>query len=261
MCYWLALSAWQFAGKLTGQNPNRKWILLYYHSIPDAMRSRFARQMELVGKISTPVLPDELNALPNDGRKVTITFDDGFQSVMKNALPELRARNITCIVFVPTGYLGRPPAWEMTNEAPERRETIMTGQQLKAVSSQGLIIGSHTVTHAKLTSLTEKKIREELEASKEQLEKILGHQIDYLSFPHGLYDARVVELAKKAGYKKVFTIDPVTVGNSSEKFVIGRFKADPEDWPLEFRLKVVGAYAWLPRAFALKRKIRNRILK
>ncbi len=33
----------------------------------------------------------------------------------------------------------------------------------------------------------------------------------------------------------------------------------PSNWPLEFHLKLMGAYRWVPMAIALKRKILNTI--
>ncbi len=36
---------------------------------------------------------------------------------------------------------------------------------------------------------------------------------------------------------------------------MGRVRVDPTDWPLEFHLKLMGAYRWLPMAIALKRRL------
>jgi hypothetical protein len=40
------------------------------------------------------------------------------------------------------------------------------------------------------------------------------------------------------------------------EFVLGRISVEPTDWALEFRLKLLGAYRWLPQAIALKRKLK-----
>jgi hypothetical protein len=37
--------------------------------------------------------------------------------------------------------------------------------------------------------------------------------------------------------------------------VVGRIEVSPTDWPLEFRLKIRGAYQWLPLAMSAKRKV------
>jgi hypothetical protein len=42
-----------------------------------------------------------------------------------------------------------------------------------------------------------------------------------------------------------------------DEFVTGRIDVQPTDWQIEFRLKVLGAYRWLPHAFAVKRALLN----
>jgi len=36
---------------------------------------------------------------------------------------------------------------------------------------------------------------------------------------------------------------------------VGRVRVDPTDSPIEFRLKLLGAYRWLPLAFSWKRRL------
>ena len=43
-----------------------------------------------------------------------------------------------------------------------------------------------------------------------------------------------------------------------KEFVTGRIAVNPTDWELEFRLKILGAYQWLPRVIAYKRKLLGR---
>jgi hypothetical protein len=62
-------------------------------------------------------------------------------------------------------------------------------------------------------------------------------------------------LCREAGYERIFTTLPVFAFAEPGEFVVGRVRVDPTDWPLEFRLKLAGAYRWLPAAFAFKRLI------
>src|SRR5207245_1160814 len=75
------------------------------------------------------------------------------------------------------------------------------------------------------------------------------------SFPHGSFNAKLVEWCREAGYERVFTILPTLAFSDPREFVTGRVSVEPTDWPLEFRLKLLGAYRWLPFGFGLKRKI------
>ncbi len=47
------------------------------------------------------------------------------------------------------------------------------------------------------------------------------------------------------------------VGISEDEFVCGSGWAYPTNWPLEFKLKVLGAYSWLPFAIQLKQGLRS----
>jgi hypothetical protein len=53
----------------------------------------------------------------------------------------------------------------------------------------------------------------------------------------------------------VFTALPQWKISNASEFVTGRVRVDPTDWRLEFRLKLLGAYRWLPMAVEMKRRI------
>jgi peptidoglycan/xylan/chitin deacetylase (PgdA/CDA1 family) len=110
-----------------------------------------------------------------------------------------------------------------------------------------LTIGSHSVSHPDFLKLSLAQARVELEQSKAQLAAILGRKVGLFSFPHGECDAATIHLARAAGYDRVFTISPSNAFTCPDNFVHGRVLADPADWPLEFRLKILGAYRWLAK--------------
>jgi peptidoglycan/xylan/chitin deacetylase (PgdA/CDA1 family) len=83
--------------------------------------------------------------------------------------------------------------------------TYMSPDQLKALSADGFEIGSHTMTHSLLTEtyMTEPDICYELIQSKEILEKWIGKTIISFCFPSGYYNKKIIEMARKTGYKNV----------------------------------------------------------
>jgi peptidoglycan/xylan/chitin deacetylase (PgdA/CDA1 family) len=221
--------------------------VLYYHAIDAADRARFARQMDTLLRTAKPVRADIAALPPEPGHYCAVTFDDGFVSVIENALPELDQRNIPATLFVPTGSLGTPPAW-VKPESPARRERVLSATQLAALSNHPLLaIGSHSISHPRFLRLSLADARSELERSKAHLESILERKVTLFSFPHGECDAATIRLSQAAGYTRVFTISPSIAFTSAEVFVQGRVLADPADWPLEFRLKVLGCYRWLAK--------------
>jgi hypothetical protein len=54
---------------------------------------------------------------------------------------------------------------------------------------------------------------------------------------------------------------PWNAFRKEEEFLSGRVKAEPTDWPLEFRLKLLGAYRWLPYAIKWKFMILSRFAR
>ena len=122
----------------------------------------------------------------------------------------------------------------------------MTPEELKWVAAEPLVtIGSHTVSHSNLLQVSTLEATRELAASKSELENLLGRSVEWFSFPHGAHSASLVGLAREAGYRRVFNIEPTRVDPLQPGYVNGRVAADPDDWRLEFFLKIHGAYRWL----------------
>jgi peptidoglycan/xylan/chitin deacetylase (PgdA/CDA1 family) len=117
-------------------------------------------------------------------------------------------------------------------------------------------MGSHPIVHPNFCLLDAGTARRELAQSKADLERVIGRPVSTFSFPYGAWDERSVELARQVGYSGVFTIEPSTGRAGQQMFRTGRTRIDLDDWPLEFRLKALGAYSWLATASALKRRIR-----
>lgn len=232
-----------------------KGIILYYHAVRKDQRNAFARQMDLLLRMAHPW---NLDVCQNHNQKplVAVTFDDGYVSVIENALPELKKRGIPVTFFVPTGSLGERPGWIKSPESPLWEERVISPKELKNISSEPLVtIGSHTVSHPNLLQISHQEVIRELVKSKAVLENLLGRPIEWLSFPRGAYDDSLVQIALEAGYRRLFTIEPKLVNPMQPGVVNGRVATNPDDWPLEFKLKMLGAYRWLPWAYSLKRKI------
>ena len=62
-------------------------------------------------------------------------------------------------------------------------------------------------------------------------------------------------MCRAAGYTRVFGGMPSPALGDPHEFLIGRVRVDPTDWLVEFHLKLMGAYDWVPFAADLKRRI------
>jgi peptidoglycan/xylan/chitin deacetylase (PgdA/CDA1 family) len=206
--------------------------------------------MDYVKEKYRPVSLDETYK-SKDGRDIiSITFDDGLESVYRNAVPELVKRNIPFSIFVPSGYIGKTSRW-IKNKVLYKEENVMTAGQLINLSQIEIAtIGSHGVRHEGLSGMSEKEAKYEIEQSKTDLEKLLKKEILFFSFPHGKYSREHLQYLMTAGYLKAYSINPELV--KSDNFVSGRFSITPDDWRLEQKLKLSGAYRWLSSIASIK---------
>jgi len=227
-------------------------VVLYYHGVTDAQRSRFHRQMQLL-RSRAQVVPLGHTASGSAPRwHVCITFDDGLDNIRRNAIPVLVQLGVPATFFVVAGRLGQTAQWPMEPECAEADEPLMTSGQLRSLPRDLFVVGSHSLTHVNLTRLPVDALRHELLESKQVLEGILGASVEALSVPFGECDDDVLRTALEVGYRSVVTCEPrVALGNETGE--IGRFSVTPDDSMLEFRLKAAGAYGWLHRARRLRR--------
>lgn len=246
-------------GRLVGRVPRSKCMILAYHAVSAKERTQFSQQMDVVQRYSRPVKAD-IKALPRGGGRYTaITFDDGLENTLENALPELKNRAIPATLFIVSDLLGRTRDWEHYGGDDTRQERVMSLEELRQVAADTelITIGSHTMTHPMLTKIEKKELDQELLGSRKKLEQLLHCDVTLFSFPYGAFDENAIEACREAGYERVFTALPVLAVATPGEFVTGRVGVAPTDWPIEFRLKLTGAYRWLPHAYALKRRLRS----
>ena len=114
---------WSMVFRALGRTPKATCVVLYYHSVPDLNQSAFARQMDVVARLSVPISLERIPHLMAGKRYSAITFDDGFEDNIRNAVPELQKRGIPATVFLTTAYLGQFAKWWPAS-SPEREQKI-----------------------------------------------------------------------------------------------------------------------------------------
>lgn len=230
---------WFHLLRLLQRDSASRCTVLYYHSVPREYGKRFEEQMRLMLKLAVPL---DLRDLKCDSRSktfVAITFDDSLESFNNYAVPVLIELKIPATVFTVVDALGSQPGWGKGYYLPDER--VMSTMHLERLPDL-ITIGSHTLTHVSLISTSPEMAREEIVGSRHRLENMLNRPVTLFSFPHGHLNDALVSQCREAGYERVFTTEPRCIGE--DHFVIGRVSADPWDWRLEFRLKMMGAYRW-----------------
>jgi peptidoglycan/xylan/chitin deacetylase (PgdA/CDA1 family) len=143
------------------------------------------------------------------GRRGTVhvTFDDGFRSV-REAVPILERLSLHASVFICPRYAETGGAFTVGLSPDVVRNLdplkTLTWDHLRDLADRGVAIGSHSMTHPHLTTLSDEELRTELVDSKEWIETELGQRCRIFSYPFGDEDARVRAAVQTAGYDAAF---------------------------------------------------------
>ncbi len=82
---------------------------------------------------------------------------------------------------------------------------LLSQSDIKELSQHPLItIGSHSVLHLDYPSMPEKNALQDMEDSKNALEKCIGKNVEFVAFPRGTFNAESVNLAQRIGFRYLF---------------------------------------------------------
>jgi peptidoglycan/xylan/chitin deacetylase (PgdA/CDA1 family) len=149
---------------------------------------------------------------PLPPRPIMITFDDGYRDVLANAVPVLERYRFPATAYVITARISGPDP------------SFLTWGELTALEQSGVEIGSHTVHHLDLASLSEPEAWAELSESRRVLEQHLHHPVQWLAYPDGSEDAQTVALARQAGYVLAMTTRPGSLQSGSDPLELRRIE-------------------------------------
>lgn len=223
-------------GKSIGRSSG--WIRFpYYHHVFDDERAGFARQLNYLRQFGDFIsLSDAVAMLEAgdfiDGRYFCITFDDGFKNNLTNAVPILLDTEAPTTFFLTTDYIGSNVETDRDRllDFFGHRQLLMeflNWDDCRAMISAGMEIGSHTVHHAKLSTLEESEVLMELAASKDKVEAELGRPCDHFCSPFGIpvrdfKPGRDPQLARAAGYRSMLTTERGAMLSGGDPYWIRR---------------------------------------
>lgn len=192
-------------------SPSSPDVTLFNLSISPAM---FARQMALLHvEGATPISPAMLmqalagkRALPP--HPVMLTFDDGYTDFATAAAPVLLRYGFVATDYVVSGFVGH--------------SGYMTAAQVKRIDAEGLVIGSHTMHHVDLATVSPAVALAEIDGGKAALEHLLGHAVRDFAYPYGGFDGAVVQLVRAAGFRDAVTTMGGDTQTLADAFVLHR---------------------------------------
>jgi len=98
---------------------------------------------------------------------------------------------------------------------------MMSWKQIKEMKDAGMLIGSHSMTHACPVHLKGVELEYEVVGSKNLLEEKLGERIEYFSSPTGYVNPEMIKIAKSAGYKHMLFSEPC-LNRTGDGFVLSK---------------------------------------
>jgi len=138
----------------------------------------------------------------NERGLVGITFDDGYENIPKNAVPELLKHGFTATMFIISGLMGKTNEWDGEPVWP-----LMSGDQVKEMAAAGMEIGSHSVSHVRLRGLDSARVKAEVNDSRAVLSELLGEPIRGFAYPFGSMDASARQAVREAGYEYACSVE------------------------------------------------------
>jgi peptidoglycan/xylan/chitin deacetylase (PgdA/CDA1 family) len=184
---------------------DRNMVLAYHEIMPESnyaycvTSEAFAEQLRLL---------DSLKKAKSLGIK--ITFDDGEQSQLHNALPLLAKYGFKATYFVTPGLIGTAAKFLGWNG-------------LRDLRVAGHSVQSHGWSHKFFTFCSDAELAHELQASRKSLEDNLGCAVEEISVPGGRWNRQVIHACAAAGYRRVYVSDPWVETEIDGVEVIGRF--------------------------------------
>jgi peptidoglycan/xylan/chitin deacetylase (PgdA/CDA1 family) len=155
-------------------------------------RAAFHAQLRHLDALRVPII--SLPQLLAGGDGVTLTFDDGAETVFSKAAPLLAQFGGVGVAYVTSDWVGTPG--------------YLSVAHLRQLAGLAWTIGAHGRTHRYLADLDDRELREELRGARAALEDALGAPVVDLSLPGGRGGARVLAAAREAGYTTVATSVP-----------------------------------------------------
>jgi peptidoglycan/xylan/chitin deacetylase (PgdA/CDA1 family) len=160
--------------------------------------------------------PAEVEAFVEWMKSLAIARRRGVESEIRKATPR----------FAPT------PA--------QRHEFDLAGwNELKALDPRVVTLGSHTMTHPILTSLTTEETDAEMRDSRFALEDRLRREVSFFCYPNGDLNDGALKSARRY-YRSAVTVEPGTVHEEADPHQLPRFAAHPRNLKRLVRRMVLG---------------------
>lgn len=183
-------------------------VVLQYHHISDhtppstsTSPDLFRQQLDKIEELGLDVVPLDsgtraaLNGDLDEIQQIAISFDDAYETVWTEAIPELTRRALPFTIFVNTDAVGS--------------SGYMTWSQLKQIRDMdGVLIANHSHDHGHLARRPDegepewtRRVTASLDKAQQILAERLGTETPLFAYPYGEYDeALEAKIADRGWY-------------------------------------------------------------
>ena len=226
------------------QNKNSVLRILIHHDIKsDDQINSFKNQIQKLYKEYDFISPKEFEKIIQSGKlkgkKLLLTFDDGFKSNRVIAESVLKNTGIKAIFFIISDFIGLKinslnyskiirniyPNGPTLNELSEP----MDFDDIQFLINSGHTIGCHTATHKMLSKISKTiDLKEELVDSKNNLEKTFNIKIKHIAYPFGTFESIDKKSLKLISESYEFVHTGLRGNNIKEQKLLYRDATNPE---------------------------------
>lgn len=137
-------------------------------------------------------------------KPIVLTFDDGTSGIAENAGPVLKKYGWPGVLF---------PVVPNINDSGG--SLSLTPGQVRRLIADGWELGSHSMSHPNMTTLSADRLQYETAESRRRLQEQFGVPVDFFCYPGGAHDAASEAAVEAAGYLGATTVvrgcaDPAT---------------------------------------------------
>lgn len=172
---------------------------------------------------------NKLNTMVN-GKKILITFDDGYRSTYDIVFPIMERLNLKFNIFLEVGAINKKNylTWNMINE----------------MKSSGLVgIGAHTYSHIDSRYINKLNMDKEIFKVNKEIFMKTGLIVKDYCFPFGTYDKNIIKFLDEINvYKRLYTSDGRPALKKNNVILYGRVGIENEDTNKTFISKLEGKY-------------------
>lgn len=232
----------KFLSHLFFRRLTRGASILMYHSIDtqdaffNVLPSEFEKQMKYLHDQGLQVINlSTLVKLFLEKKDVSgfvcLTFDDGYQSLLHNALPVLERYHFSATIFISPKLLGTS---FVTSDHVQLE--IMTIDEYRKIAASGFHeFLSHGLTHRELPTVSNTEVANELDESSQFL-GVTTPKI--LAYPRGKYSESVLSVLHEKKWDAAVTTNPGVVTHASQNFLLPRNFVGRSTFFWEFKMLV-----------------------